>query len=266
MTMTLTHALTAFNTATESENKIHDDAVASRFGFTGGLVPGVDDFAYMTHVPLSAWGKAWLSEGGMQARFLKPVYDGDAVTVQGEAEGADRLTLGLTARGIVCATGEAMRRVEGPAPALIPFAEPVETATRPKASMETLAVGTVLGSQAELYTAELGAAHLEAVRGDHALYEKGAICNPGYLLRRANYILALHVRLGPWIHTESRIRLHGLLHDGETFETRAVVAENVEKGGHLIVTLDFTQSAGERLVMSGRHWAIYEPRQVRTAA
>ena len=81
--MTFTHTLTAFNTATESENKIHDDAVASRFGFTGGLVPGVDVFGYMVHAPLTAWGRVWLTEGGMHARFLKPVFDGDAVPAQG---------------------------------------------------------------------------------------------------------------------------------------------------------------------------------------
>jgi hypothetical protein len=32
----------AYNTSKQSENKIHDDAVARRFGFSGGLVPGVD--------------------------------------------------------------------------------------------------------------------------------------------------------------------------------------------------------------------------------
>ena len=95
--MTLHHRLTAFNTASESENKIHDDAVASRFGFTGGLVPGVDVFAYMAHAPIALWGEAWLNGGGMQARFGKPVYDGDDVTVTGDADGADRLA--LTASG-----------------------------------------------------------------------------------------------------------------------------------------------------------------------
>jgi len=35
----------AFNASKESENKIHDDAVAQRFGFRGGLVPGVDVYA-----------------------------------------------------------------------------------------------------------------------------------------------------------------------------------------------------------------------------
>ena len=30
----------AYNTAKQSENKMHDDTVAKRFGFSGGLVPG----------------------------------------------------------------------------------------------------------------------------------------------------------------------------------------------------------------------------------
>ena len=53
----------AFNTAKESDNQIHDDAVARRFGFTGGLVPGVDVYAYMTHLPVRRWGRAWLERG-----------------------------------------------------------------------------------------------------------------------------------------------------------------------------------------------------------
>jgi hypothetical protein len=42
----------AYNTAHSSENKIHDDAVARRFGFSGALVPGVDVYAYMMHLPV----------------------------------------------------------------------------------------------------------------------------------------------------------------------------------------------------------------------
>ena len=40
-----TYRVTAYNTSKQSENKIHDDAVARRFGFSGGLVPGVDVMA-----------------------------------------------------------------------------------------------------------------------------------------------------------------------------------------------------------------------------
>src|SRR5215218_6636973 len=56
MDQTTTYAVRAFNTATASDNKIHDDEVARRFGFSGGLVPGVDVYAYLTRAPAAAWG------------------------------------------------------------------------------------------------------------------------------------------------------------------------------------------------------------------
>jgi hypothetical protein len=74
------YCVEAFNTAKVSENKIHDDAVARRFGFGGGLVPGVDVYAYMTHLPVVRWGRAWLERGAAECRFQKPVYDGDIAT------------------------------------------------------------------------------------------------------------------------------------------------------------------------------------------
>ena len=55
----LQHHVAAFNTAKASENLIHDDATARRFGFTGGLVPGVEVYAYMTHPAARHWGRAW---------------------------------------------------------------------------------------------------------------------------------------------------------------------------------------------------------------
>jgi acyl dehydratase len=263
--MTLTRTISAFNTATTSENKIHDDEVAGRFGFAGGLVPGVDVFAYLAHAPVVQWGRAWLSSGGMRARFGKPVYDGDDATITAEGT-ADTLGLTLTSRGETCATGEAQRCFDAVVPAMPRVAELAPRETRPPASMESLAPGRVLGTTHETYTTELGLKHLRNVREDATLFDGGAIANPAYLLRRANYILAGNVRLGPWIHLESSVRLHALLRDGDTLETRAIVAENVEKNGHLIVTLDFAILANTTLAMSGKHCAIYEPRQVREKA
>ncbi len=255
--------LIAFNTATASDNKIHDDATAARFGFTGGLVPGVDVFAYLAHAPAAAWGRDWLHEGAMRAKFLKPVYDGDEASVR--AEGAAPMALTIEARGLMCATGEAVQRHDGRAPARLGAAPLPPRAARPPAAPESLPVGAVLGSLQELYMTEVGHAHLLAMREDPALFDHGRIANPAYLLRRANYILALNVVLGPWIHIESDVRLHCLVEDGDPFETRAVVADNYEAKGHLTVALDFTISVRERLAMSGRHWAIYAPRQVREA-
>src|SRR5215472_14247354 len=79
------YAVSAYNTAKESENKINDDAVAQRFGFRGGLVPGVDVYAYMAHLPVQAWGRVWLERGLADCRFLKPVYEGATAEVTGTA-------------------------------------------------------------------------------------------------------------------------------------------------------------------------------------
>jgi hypothetical protein len=263
--MTNTRTLIAFNTATASENKIHDDAVASRFGFTGGLVPGVDVFAYLAHMPMAAWGKEWLGGGHMRARFNRPVYDGDPTIVEAEADGAEGMVMRVSARGEACAAGSARRKGAAAPGALLGVAEMPVMETRPPASMESLKVGATLGTLREVYTRELGLEHIAAVRDDAKLYDGGRVANAAWLLRRANYVLAENVRLGPWIHVESAIDMHALLHDGEELEVRAVVADNADSKGHLIVTLDVQMLTRERHVMSCRHWAIYEPRQVREA-
>jgi hypothetical protein len=261
--MTLNRTLTAFNTATASENRIHADDVASRFGFTGGLVPGVDVFAYMAHAPVALWGRDWLSRGRIRAKFGKPVYDGDETTVTADEQPDGSLALAVSARGLDCASGTAWRTDDAPAPAILPEGDLPRPDERAAASPGSLPVGLVLGTLKELYFADVGLSHLQNTREDPALFDGGNIANPAYMLRRANYVLSQTVRLGPWIHMESDARLHGLITDGEQLETRGVVVANEEKNGHLIVTLDFTVSSRDRLAMSGRHWAVYEPRQVR---
>ncbi len=258
----LSRTINAYNTATESENRIHDDETASRFGFTGGLVPGVDVFAYMTHAPVAVWGNDWLEQGAMQARFLKPVYDGDDATLEATEGGEDALLLALSSRSEACATGRAYRKAASPSLDIPETGERPDQQNRPPASMESLPVGAVLGFNAEPYTADIGREHLADTRQDPALFDYGDIANPAWLLRRANYILAENVTLGPWIHSESDIRLHRLVRDGDTIDVRARVADNFERKGHLIVALNFAILVGDELAMTGRHVAIYQPRQV----
>jgi acyl dehydratase len=95
------YSIVAFNAAKLSENKMHDDTVAKKFGFTGGLVPGVDVFAYMSHAPLALWGRAFLERGHMDGRFGKPIYDGDTATVTAvERDGG--LDVQIESRAVSC--------------------------------------------------------------------------------------------------------------------------------------------------------------------
>jgi acyl dehydratase len=101
-----TYRVEAYNTAKASENKIHDDTVARRFGFSGGLVPGVDVMAYMMHLPIGRWGRDFLARGLIEARFVKPVYDGEITDVRGE-ESDGVILIEVESRGELCATGAA---------------------------------------------------------------------------------------------------------------------------------------------------------------
>ena len=110
-----THKVSAFNTAKSSENKIHDDATAQKFGFKGGLVGGVHVYAYMTHLPVARWGRAWLERGTGEARFGKPVYEGDIAEISGveDAEGMATLQHGTHERLLPLAE---FRDLEAPEP------------------------------------------------------------------------------------------------------------------------------------------------------
>ena len=90
--------VSAYNTAKASENKIHDDATARRFGFSGGLVGGVHVYAYRTHQPVARWGRAWLERGTGDCRFKEPVYDGDVAEIVAEETG-DGLSLNVISHG-----------------------------------------------------------------------------------------------------------------------------------------------------------------------
>src|SRR5690349_10620369 len=101
-----TYTVAAYNSSKLSENKIHDDRVAQRYGFSGGLVPGVDVMAYMMHLPIAHFGRDFLERGLIEARFLSPVYDGDTAELGGEESGGV-LSIEVKSRGTLCAKGSA---------------------------------------------------------------------------------------------------------------------------------------------------------------
>ncbi|MPY93217.1 MAG: hypothetical protein GEV08_09165 [Acidimicrobiia bacterium] len=261
-------SLVAFNTATNAENKIHDDDVAQRFGFSGGLVPGVDVHAYLAWGPASAWGRAWLERGTMSAQFAQPAYDGETVTVEAEDSGDGRIDLGLrNPAGMVVAQGSAAlpaRPAGRPDPARYPRA-PLPGERRPPAP-EALAPGTVLGSWDVVWRAEDGERYLVDVREALPLYAEEGVAHPGWVLRQANRALEANVLLGPWIHVGSEVAHHGLVRDGAEVSCRAIVTAEYERKGHSFVELDALVTADGEPVARIDHTSIYLPRQVKESA
>ena len=264
-----TYVVRAFNDAAQSENKIHDDAIARQYGFRGGLVPGVMVHAYMTHPVAAALGLPWIEHGQMSARFLKPVYEGEEATVAAKvtfvSDAAVEFELAVhDPSGELCATGTASLRLPVPAaPAADSVAAAARSSDRPPADERSLAVGTVLGTLRETFRQDDHLVYLDQACEKLELYRgPGAVAHPGWLMRRANTVLVEHVRLGPWIHVSSEVTHFGLLYDGDTLETRAVVTELFERKGHRFVDLDVLLVAnGNRPVLRAAHRSIYEVRR-----
>ena len=257
------YEVNAFNTATASENKIHDDAMARRFGFRGGLVPGVEVFAYMAHMPVARWGRSWLERGHAECRFLKPVYDGAVARVTAEEDG-DALELSVTSAQDQCATGRAFipaeRRVAPSIDALPIATSPSE---RPAANETSLAPGRTLGITPVTIDRAMLGNYLDDIRETEPIYRTEGLVHPGQILRLANQALVQNVVLGPWIHVGSKLRNHAAVHIGEQLTLRSRITSNAVSKGHAIVEFDATVVAdGERSVAEITHVAIWRPRQV----
>lgn len=261
------HTVVAFNAAKQSENKIHDDTVARRFGFTGGLVPGVDVHAYLSHAPLARWGEAFLSRGRMASRFGKPLYEGQSATVTAiERDGG--LDVSIESAGVVCGTARATLPDTVEAPDFSRFLEgtPPAHEDRPPASEQVYRQGAWLGIHPFVFTADQQAAYLKDIGEDHAIYAGQGILHSGTLLRACNWVLTHNARLGPWIHVGSTLQHLAPGRVGDTITVRAQVLRNVENKGHKIVELDALVIAnGTTPIARVEHAAIYEPRQVRAA-
>jgi hypothetical protein len=255
----------AFNTAKASENKIHDDDVARRFGFGGGLVPGVDVYAYMAHQPVAHWGRAWLERGTAECRFQKPVYDGDIATVTA-TETAQGLDLRVESHGEICATGRAFL----PAQSAVlpePFAEPPPpSAERPPASETTLAVGTLLGIRPLPITRDLVAQCIADLRETESLYLEEGLAHPVIIARTGNWALNHNVVLGPWMHVGSKLQHFAAARVGDELSVRGRITANYEHKGHRFVDADVLVLAN-RITPVARiaHTAIWLPRQLAAA-
>lgn len=274
-------SLVAINTAPESENRMHGDE-ARRFGFTSGLVPGVDVLAYLAHEGVARWGSPWLAGGRLQGRLDAPVYDGERVEME-VGQIADRLDVrvvgpdGGSARAratlsMIPSDPEAAASSSDPAaptrleilvladPAAFAVASLPDPADRPPASRALLEPGTVLGTQRARFHAERAPAYLDEISETDRVFRGEGCAHPGWLLRFANWALSATVRLGPWIHVSSDAWFLACVRDEDELEVRAVVTDRFEARGHEFVDLRVLYLAEGSPVALVDHRAIWQPR------
>jgi hypothetical protein len=235
--------------------------VARRFGFSGGLVPGVDVMAYMMHLPVNEWGRAFLERGLIEARFTKPVYDGEIANVTGEESGGT-LSIEVESRGQLCATGTASLPASAPSISISDFTETAAMTERRPVSATSYELGKWLGTLPRAWAGEAAKEYLTDVREHDPIYAREGLGHPGLLQRIMNKVLVDNAILGPWIHVGSRMQLLSAAKSGDELTARARVTGNYEKKGHRFVELDALVVGNGRTPLAHcQHIAIYQPRE-----
>jgi acyl dehydratase len=253
----------ARNTSAHSTNKIHDDEVARRLGYRGGLVPGATVYAYLTRPILAALGREWLARGRAAVRFVKPVYGGEELTLRTTVSpgAADALDVSaLNPAGELCAVATSgLTDGSGGSVSLDEYPLADLPAERPPASRGAFERLAILGSPTRLYDGAVAAEYREKFEDPDPLYRgAGALVHPAFYLEQGNRAVDQNVCPGPWIHVASEVRHLGLARVGARVTTRGRVQRLFEKKGNEFVELDLLLVADDAQPIAHlRHLAIY---------
>jgi hypothetical protein len=259
----------AYNQVPESENPIHSDEAARRYGFQGGLVPGVTVTAYLCHPAVDAWGMDWLERGYARVVASKPLYDRKRFRVElSEASASAYDATLIDEDGTRCATGSVELRDTLPSPPSM-RGDPCidEGFHRPSASrevMEELRERGLHALRARWNTAAEMVGYLrDASQMPKLLRSDGAgYANTAFVLGLTNWALAGNVKLGPWLHLQAESQNHQPIPRDSELVVESAIADLFEKKGHEFVDLDVAayRLETQQPVMSARLRAIYQLR------
>lgn len=255
------HTATARNFAEASENKIHSDEIAQRFGFTGALVPGVTVFGHLAWPLTQRLGASWLRSSWVTTRFIKPAYHGETITLLDRETGEDNVAVDCkNGAGVLLATLECT--LENSPPAVDPHAYmsgALGPDERVEITWETVHVeqpfATFLWQPDDAHNREYAA----RVDDDTELFRQGVL-HPHAILSQANQVLVRRFIMPAWIHTGSEIRFRRLLRAGDAIEVRAVPLEKWERKGHQFIKLYVAYVVSGEIATEIWHTAIFRVR------
>jgi len=257
------HRVRASTEADDCGNRLRDDEYARRHGFRAGLVPGVFVFAYMSRPLAQHFGRDWLERGSAEARFLKPVYDGEEIRVSGAINSvADDGTLRIhfqaqNNQGVPCGTGVGVLppRTPCPEPSIDDYPAGRAKLHRP-ISLESLHPGDNLVPVSSDFTWNVHWQYCrKSIRDLHPLYER--VLHPGWLVSRASQILASNFDVQAWIDVSCHVQHFHLQEEECSIQTRGRVCDKFERKGDHFVELDLAIFAPSHCLAAIRYTAIF---------
>lgn len=229
----------AFNQVPDSSNQIHGDDMAQRFGFKGGLVPGVTVSAYLLHPVAEYFGKDFIEHGFAHCRVNAPLYDQDVFDVEITDQGDEH-----------CHT--CLKRGEGELLAVAEASIPSVTPDAPMFRGDLLGDGSVNvpATRPDIERLKDNGCYAFAYRWvpEHAmgtylrdrslmasLYAEQGFANPSYILGISNWVLAGNIAMNPWVHLETHSQNFAALAAGTDVIGEMSVSDVFERKGHEFV-------------------------------
>ena len=252
------YSIETFNDAENSENRIHSDEMALRFGFKGALVAGVVVFGHMTYLPVKTGGRDWLTVNRAEVRFLKPAYDGEmlAITREGTAEGSDTKCFNPDGELLSTMTSEP-GKTEVDSKHNIPAAD--EIVERKEITWDNLTLNQPAPAYRWQADADLNQKLVTQLRDDLEIYQgKDACVHPFWMLRQCNSAFSRSFILPAWIHVGSKMTFHQPLLVGQDIEVRMIPVKKWERKGHEFTTLYIAFLVDREVFVEVEHTSIYK--------
>ena len=255
----------ALNDAESSENRIHSDDVAQRYGFSGALVSGVNVFGYLTQPLVRHYGAAFLEPGMMDVLFLKPAYQDNLLSIRTE-----NLSQESTLRSHVTSAynedGTLLAKLESWLPFELPEISPraamtpgAEISSRPEVSWDAIQIEQPAPALLWQPTAAENKTHVEVQRDRSPLYQGSeALIHPYYLLEMCNQVLKNLYVMPAWVHTGSKMVIRQGLRIEQNIVIKAVPIKKWERKGHEFIRLYVVFLAADEVALEVEHTAIYK--------
>jgi acyl dehydratase len=243
------------------KGSMHDDEVARAAGYKAALVPGAFVYGHMSRFAIDAWGVRWAETGAMSARFRRPVYNGDDLTLEASALSNDRADVSVrNADGEEVAIGWiALPRGAPEAPEISSLAVLPMPGSSPAVVPGGLVAGTPIHSgERELTMAEFERS-LAAFGEWHPIYDDRSFAHAGWLMRLAMGDTNGSFRFpSPVVLTEAEAQHYALVRPGQKVTTSGSVSEVFErKGKHYFVSEEFMIADKATVVARFRRTSIY---------
>lgn len=252
------YQVVARNYSESSENKIHSDDIAKKYGFRGALVPGVAVYGHLCHPLVDTLGEQWLAHSTDSLRLLKPTYDGETVNLQYTVEDDQHKVTSHNDSGEL--TAVLTSKLPGELPEIGKadlFENEPKKPERVEITWDSVVLEQPFTPWEVTLAAEANAKYTREVDDQAALYQNG-VAHPHLLLSLANTALTNEYFMPTWIHAGSDTTHRQLLRVDDTITVRCVPVEKWRNKGHEFIRVYITYTRDNEITTEIMHTAIFK--------